>query len=209
MEKNEKINSISLDGGTPCFHFINTVHNWVDEVVPDYLLSPIDVVMWAKKAKIINGALLTSLESWTLSNPKHSEQGLIRTKALREVMHKIFYAISHQKRVNPNDLEKFNGFLSDLLPSLRINFLGGVFVDKWEFSEKSFDCVLGPVVKDAYDLLLSNKLSRIKNCPNCGWIFLDNSKNSSRRWCSMKSCGSNVKALDWYYRHKKALNGDF
>ena len=203
MVKNEKIKSISLDGGSPCLHFINTVHNWVDEVVPDYLLSPIDLVVWAKKAGILRGTLITSLESWTESNPKRAEQGLKRAKALREVMHRIFYAISQQKNVNPADLQSFNKYLSDLLPAIRLRFLHGTFVEEWSNSGKGFDRILAPVVKDAYDLLLSDKLARVKNCPSCGWIFLDTSRNSSRRWCSMKSCGSNAKALEWYYRQKE------
>jgi predicted RNA-binding Zn ribbon-like protein len=50
---------------------------------------------------------------------------------------------------------------------------------------------------------LSDKLERVKECPNCGWLFLDTTKNGKRRWCSMEDCGSNVKALEYYYRKKK------
>jgi len=42
-----------------------------------------------------------------------------------------------------------------------------------------------------------------KECPNCGWLFFDKSKNGRRKWCSMQTCGSNVKALEWYHRQKK------
>lgn len=204
MIKNEKIKSISLDGGAPCLHFINTVHNWVDEVVPDYLLSPIDIVAWAQKAGILGGVLIKALESWTISNPKRAEHDLKRAKALRALMQRIFYAISQQKKVNPADLQIFNEYLSDLLPAIRLKASQGTFVEEWSYSGKGFDRILAPVVKDAYDLLLSDKLDRIKNCPSCGWIFLDTSKNSSRRWCSMKACGSNAKALEWYYRHRES-----
>ncbi|MEJ7682514.1 MAG: CGNR zinc finger domain-containing protein [Segetibacter sp.] len=58
-------------------------------------------------------------------------------------------------------------------------------------------------MNDSYETLLSDKLSRIKECGNCGWLFYDSSKNGKRRWCSMKTCGSNVKALQWYHRQKK------
>ena len=208
MVKNEKIDKISLDGGSPCFHFINTVHNWVDALVPDYLLSPIDIVVWAKKAEVLDAEQARSLEKWTLSNRRHTMQGLSRAKILRGILHKIFYAISEQKRIDSDELQRFNSFLADLLPKMRLKNSRGKYVQYWDFPNQNVDVVLAPLVNDGYDLILSDKLDRIKNCPSCGWIFLDTSKNGRRRWCSMKSCGSNVKALQWYYRQKKTRKMD-
>lgn len=208
MVKNEKIDKISLDGGSPCFHFINTVHNWVDATVPDYLLSPIDIVAWAKKAEVLGAEQARLLEQWTLSNPGRAKQGLMRAKELRKILHNIFHAISEQKKVNSIELQKFNSFLADFLPKMRLKNSRGKYVQYWDFPNQNVDVILAPLAKDAYDLLLSEKLDRIKNCPSCGWIFLDTSRNGSRRWCSMKSCGSNVKALQWYYRQKESRKQD-
>ncbi|MGH7701051.1 MAG: CGNR zinc finger domain-containing protein [Gemmatimonadales bacterium] len=44
----------------------------------------------------------------------------------------------------------------------------------------------------------------MKSCPSCGWFFLDASKNRSRRWCSMATCGSSAKARRYYRRRKAA-----
>src|ERR1700735_2051557 len=38
----------------------------------------------------------------------------------------------------------------------------------------------------------------------CGWLFIDDSKNASRRWCSMQSCGNRAKALRHYLRSKNS-----
>lgn len=40
------------------------------------------------------------------------------------------------------------------------------------------------------------EMARIKKCenPNCSHFFYDTSKNASRQWCSMKSCGNVMKA---------------
>ena len=46
---------------------------------------------------------------------------------------------------------------------------------------------------------------RLKMCPgdNCGWLFIDETRNSRRTWCSMESCGNRAKAARHYLRKKK------
>jgi predicted RNA-binding Zn ribbon-like protein len=53
-------------------------------------------------------------------------------------------------------------------------------------------------------LLTSDKLSRVRQCQgeNCTWLFLDTSKNHTRRWCEMKVCGNRVKARRHYERKR-------
>jgi predicted RNA-binding Zn ribbon-like protein len=62
----------------------------------------------------------------------------------------------------------------------------------------------GPVAADALDLLTGPALPRLKACParGCGWLFLDFSRNASRRWCSMESCGAREKTRRAYARSK-------
>jgi predicted RNA-binding Zn ribbon-like protein len=64
---------------------------------------------------------------------------------------------------------------------------------------------LYPIVKSAADLLVSAQLDRIRVCadPQCGWLFLDSSRNRSRRWCSMDTCGNRAKARRFYKRHQQ------
>ena len=50
-----------------------------------------------------------------------------------------------------------------------------------------------PVAYAAWDLLISGPLDRVKRCHACPWLYLDQSKNGSRRWCSMEDCGKAVK----------------
>jgi predicted RNA-binding Zn ribbon-like protein len=50
-------------------------------------------------------------------------------------------------------------------------------------------------------LLTQGQLDRLGECPSCGWLFLDTSKNRRRRWCSMATCGSRDKARRYYERH--------
>jgi predicted RNA-binding Zn ribbon-like protein len=62
------------------------------------------------------------------------------------------------------------------------------------------DWILNPLIRSAADLLVSDELKRVKRCgdPACGWLFLDTSRNKSRRWCDMSDCGNRAKASRFY-----------
>ena len=69
-----------------------------------------------------------------------------------------------------------------------------------------FDRMLWPVTRSAAELLVSGELSRVRTCANdtCGWLFMDTSKNRSRRWCDMNDCGNRAKARRHYARKRAA-----
>lgn len=56
--------------------------------------------------------------------------------------------------------------------------------------------LLALIARDALDLVTTPAaLGRIRDCasPDCGAIFLDNSRPGTRRWCSMDRCGNQAK----------------
>lgn len=63
--------------------------------------------------------------------------------------------------------------------------------------------VLAPVVWSAADLALAWPATRLRVCdnPQCRWLFVDDSKGGSRRWCSMSVCGNRAKARRHHLRH--------
>lgn len=63
----------------------------------------------------------------------------------------------------------------------------------WPTSVPSLRLPLWFMAGEAVDLLRLGDLARLNQCGHCRWLFLDTSKNRSRRWCSMNACGSVVK----------------
>lgn len=59
------------------------------------------------------------------------------------------------------------------------------------------------LVVSALSLLDPANLKRLKVCPNCNWLFLDRSRNSSRMWCDMAVCGNRAKAKRHYQRQRE------
>ena len=55
--------------------------------------------------------------------------------------------------------------------------------------------MLQPILQSAADLLTSEALARLRRCgnPTCSWLFIDETRNRSRRWCEMASCGNVLK----------------
>lgn len=56
----------------------------------------------------------------------------------------------------------------------------------------------------ALSLLRDDTVARLRICPNCSWLFVDRSRNSSRLWCDMAVCGNRQKAYRYYRRHTAA-----
>ncbi|MGS2763279.1 CGNR zinc finger domain-containing protein [Sinomicrobium sp. M5D2P9] len=195
MVKNSPVNNISLEGGTLCLDFINTVHDRKKEPSEDYLLEIDDLIAW--------GTLLRLFPVNTSALAGKDKDLLEKAVSFRELLYRMFLSLSKGAPVTAKDMESFNRYLSEYLSALTLKETRDGFERGWDLPEKDISRILGPVLLDAYDLMLSGKLHRVKECPNCGWLFLDTTKNGRRRWCSMKSCGSNVKAMEWYRRHKK------
>ncbi len=74
---------------------------------------------------------------------------------------------------------------------------------RWEDGLK-LESVLWPIAMSAADLLVSANVAKVRECEagDCYWLFLDNSRNRSRRWCSMEACGNREKARRHYQRHR-------
>jgi predicted RNA-binding Zn ribbon-like protein len=73
----------------------------------------------------------------------------------------------------------------------------------WRDADRTdLDRVLWEAAASAADLLTSPDLARVKTCPGagCAWLFLDRSRNGTRRWCDMSVCGNRAKARRHYSR---------
>lgn len=64
---------------------------------------------------------------------------------------------------------------------------------RWQHDPATPDSVVGHLAVAAVDLLREGPTDRLKVCPSCGFVFLDTTRNRSRRWCSMDDCGKEEK----------------
>lgn len=210
MKKNPKPESraasISLFGGVICLDFVNTV-DWrtsdePEEVLRDY----IDLVDWTRHVGIIDDRCATALKRSAARSRAEESRALRQAFVLRDAIYDVFIAVAHGENPAPQDLDRFNVTLSRLMARARISTGRAGFGWTWAGNPSSVDSLLWPISWSAAELLTSQDLRLVRECPGegCGWLFLDNSRSHRRQWCDMKGCGNRAKARRYYERLKSS-----
>lgn len=190
-----------LVGGHPALDFINTVHDWNVSQPHDYLSEFADAIRFGKAA-----GLLTRADD-LLPRQRIPRLELTRLRELRALLKRIFETRLSGQSPNNIDLGKLSTDLAEAARASRLMVANRrspqVLVTREITAEKAGVALLRlRIVEAAATLLVSDAMRRVKSCPTCGWLFLDASKNRSRRWCSMDTCGAVAKARRYYRRLK-------
>ncbi len=193
-------------GGLLCLDFANTVEDRPDVHPQEHLNSYHDLVSWGQQAQV-----LTEREAQQLLEEAAHRQGgassvLERAVAIRETIFRIFRAVAEEVMPEEDDLVSLSAAVADAQAHVRIVPKAGGFTWDWIGNANELDYMLWPVVRSAADLLTSDELDDVRVCASetCNWLFMDTSKNHSRRWCDMKSCGNRAKARRFYGRKKSS-----
>ncbi|KWH00142.1 CGNR zinc finger domain-containing protein [Burkholderia cepacia] len=127
---------------------------------------------------------------------------LARALALREALYRLFHAQAEQREPHADDLALLGGFLAEAAPRVALARIDGAYAWRIGGAGATLEALLSPVLWSAIDLLGGARLAKVKRCANdaCQWLFIDDSKNGSRRWCSMSSCGNRAKAYRHYHK---------
>jgi predicted RNA-binding Zn ribbon-like protein len=194
-----------MSAGALCLNFSNTVGSHASEQPNERLNDYGDLVIWARQAGLLSERKAQELRREASSRANEAKEILQRGRSLREAIYRMFSSAVAGKEVEKWTLEALNASLPDALAQLEITKREKSFGWNWKQQERALDSMLWPVVHSAAELLISENLGRVRECASetCGWLFLDKSKNQSRRWCDMKSCGNAAKARRFYYQHKK------
>jgi predicted RNA-binding Zn ribbon-like protein len=188
-----------------CLEFVRTV-GWAERDRPDDEFTCYEALVgWAERAGIVDPAVGRRLLGRAATVPQEGARVLEEAIALRETLYRIFAAVGQGQEPEESDIETLNAALPAANRWLGIVPSSGGFEWDWlEGPEPPLDRILWPVVRSAADLLTSDELRRLKLCRahDCGWLFVDGSRNRSRRWCDMSDCGNRAKARRFRERRK-------
>jgi len=202
QESKGEQSDFDFTGGRLCLDFVNTVHDRAS-TPRDMLCSYDDLLAWGQQAGILSVADASALREQAAQHPTDAAQMLQQAVAVRETIYRIFQAIALETPPTANDLAVFNAALAQSMTHGRIVPEAAGFAWHWDNSSAHrLDRVLWPVIRSAADLLTSHDLEQVRLCAaeDCGWLFLDESKNHTRRWCDMKTCGNRAKARRHYQK---------
>lgn len=192
--------------GRLCLDFANTMDWHASDHPQETLLAFSNLVDWAQGV-----GLLTKPEAQTLlrnaqADPAQAERVLRRAIRLREAVYRIFVSVTKGKPPAEPDLAELNQSLAKISNGARVTKTARGFEWVWNMDRASLDLPIGSVALSAAELLTSTDRDRVGMCADergCGWLFLDTSRNRSRRWCDSKDCGNR----DRQHRHYQRTRG--
>jgi predicted RNA-binding Zn ribbon-like protein len=195
------VRKFQLVAGHLALDFVNTLDNRYDrprlvDLLPDYD----SFLAFSRQSGILTGGRMRSLRgSTSASKAGHALEQIVE---LRETFYTLFLSVAHGKRPSTGTIRKLNRFLRDARPLETVHWRNGRLVRSYGKAMVSSIEPLWPILEAAINLLESPDSRRIHECSEktCRWLFLDGSRNHSRRWCDMRICGNREKAKRFYSR---------
>jgi len=191
-------------GGHPCLDFLNTdiyLQGEPVELLPDFR----HFCLWLVEAGLLDTAVgKQSSQTWG----GHAEgQGLLQQAwAFRQTLRNMVKQITQGQTISSDYVNEINRLLKVRYGHRQLTPHTEGFISNFVYTPQEPVHLLGPLAAIAADLLCTCDLSFIKHChnPACTRYFYDQTKNHSRRWCSMDSCGNRFKVAAYYKRQRRA-----
>jgi predicted RNA-binding Zn ribbon-like protein len=174
--------------------FVNTLSSRPLPQPVERLTSYEALVDWAREQHLVSAAAADRLLAEARRHPHQAAAVLARAKDLREALNVLATAVEHGRQPAPAALATISDALADAYAHGRLVPHDGAL--QWVSSaEEDLHRVLWEISRAAGRLVLSPRLGRLRACAagDCGWWFVDDTKNRSRRWCDMKLCGNREK----------------
>ena len=195
-------------GNWLCLDFTHTLQDRNNANRNELLHSYSDLLAWGLYMRLLNEEEAQHLLRIAEQHPQLASKALHNATTLREAMYRIFYHITEAATPPQDDMELLNTKLARAMSHARIAAEEQKDHFRWDWSASSdadrLERINWQLVRSAADLLTSDKLHDVRACAaeDCRWLFLDISKNHSRRWCDMETCGNQAKARRHYSRKK-------
>ena len=188
-----------LLGGRPCLDFANTVDPRHGQDRRELLTSYTDLLSFSRAATGMSDDQAARLARAARGREQEAARVLDRAIRLREAIYRLFSGPGAAAA----DLATLNDELGRAMTNARVVRAGPSFSWIWPDTD-DLARPLWPVARSAAKLLTSPELERVGEClgGNCGWLFLDTSRNQRRTWCSMQGCGNRAKARRHYARRR-------
>jgi predicted RNA-binding Zn ribbon-like protein len=192
--------------GALCLEFANTIHNSRAGDKEEELHAIFDLLQWAKEAGLLSSADHDRLAAHYSRNSREAAAALTKAITIRDLLLAIFAGIANGRSVSSQRLSELNSVLAQTPGLLRVHKNPDRIETEWTSATDGPQQVLFAVLTSAAELLASDRLGRIRECASadCTWLFVDESRNRSRRWCDMSACGNRMKARRHYQRAKAA-----
>lgn len=188
-----------------CLVFANS-RSWRPSDQPvEKLHSFADLMAWCRTTKSLDPASADQLRLWAQHNARVAAHLFDEAIATRETIYRLFSETAENAPPAAPDIETLNHLLARTPGRVAVTIAAAG--NRWRLppAAPAVASLLAPVIWSAGDLLTGERLARVRLCANekCRWLFLDDSKAGTRRWCAMRACGNRAKAHRHYLRKTK------
>jgi predicted RNA-binding Zn ribbon-like protein len=193
METLNDVSRMRIVGGNLALDFVNTRSGPPagppdDDVLHGYP----DLVAWALHVRVVTEPEAARLRRLSRTAPDDARVLFRRALAVRDYLDDLFRGVAAGGRTPDRHLTRLRDDTAEALAHARLVPHDDHYRWRWP-DGRDVGRPLWPIVHAATELLTSGPLDRVKTCAGCRFVYLDESKNRSRRWCSMEDCGTDAK----------------
>ena len=191
-----------LSGGHVALDFANSMGG--SRAHPEeHLFGYADLVGWAEQAGAVDRPLARRLSAAAGRRPQDAAKVFRRAIDLREAIFRAFDARAAGRRPPAAAVDTIDREARVAAAHRGIRSRDGELGYAWD-DDGALDRAIWPMALAASELLLSDAEPIVKECSSetCDWLFIDRSRNRSRRWCDMRDCGNRAKVRRFYERHR-------
>jgi predicted RNA-binding Zn ribbon-like protein len=206
METPAYIRDQHVVGGNLALDFLNTQNGPAggapeDDVIRDYD----DLLAWSHVLGDLTDAEADRLQRAARQHPDAAKATLERALATRTYLYDLFHVIASGGTPAREDVARLERDEAEALGHGSLVATDAGYRWTWASAENlDLGRPVWAVIHAATTLLTNGPLDRVKGCALCRFHFLDESKNRSRRWCSMGDCGTRTKARRYVARRAAA-----
>lgn len=182
--------AFELIAGHPALDLVNTLDWRFRKDGPEDLLESYGrLLRFSEQSKI-----LTAKQARRLVHATAGARALKRCIELREAIAEILYARLDGRGPSAASVRTLERCVKSARFQQQLRWKQAGLA--WNWRKNDADLPVWALSLSASDLLVSERAERVRACdnPECRWLFLDTSKNHTRRWCDMRLCGNRMKA---------------
>ncbi len=198
-----KNRTFELVGGHPALDLVNTLDWRFRDSGPEELMTDYgDMVRFAEQSGLMSNAQARRLIRNT--SETKAAQVVAAVRGLREAAAQVLYAALEDDVAPASAVAQLESCFKAAQKAQRLHWTGARLA--WELPQSASlpELPLWLLSLSAAELMTSDEMERVRACGNaeCRWLFLDTSKNHTRRWCDMKICGNRMKARRFKAQHR-------
>jgi len=182
-------------GGELCLDFCNTGQGARGARQVEWISDYGELLIWLHAASAINAKQAATLRATAGRSPEAAHRVWARALTFRAALARALIANAQERKPSSEDVQAIQSEYARALRYARLAPAEEGYRWVIDAEAEELDAALQPIVESALSLMTSPRMARLRRCGNatCFWLFIDETKNCSRRWCEMASCGNVMK----------------